>query len=145
MVWENWILNFLNVYSLFRNYLLLKIGMIPHSYENEFPSLKDALCQFQMKFLLVVLVKKMNMWNINRGTTVNRWSVKLIFVLSSGDVNMTKLFQNCFYAYDFIKNVPVAFERNVTRKSDTDHQSPTQSYSSFKNNSVFGIGSICFT
>ena len=66
---------------------------------------------------------------------------KLLFVLSSGDVNMTKLFQNCFYDYDFIKIFPVEFERNISRKSDTDHQSPTQSYRSFKNNSAFGIGS----
>ena len=38
-------LNFVNVFSLFRNYLPLEKGVTLHMYQLEFPSPKDAMCQ----------------------------------------------------------------------------------------------------
>ena len=41
--------NFINVFSLFRNYLLLEKGGALHLNKLEFPSPKDALCQVWLK------------------------------------------------------------------------------------------------
>ena len=43
------LLNFFNVFSLFRNYLPLEKGGALHLNKLEFPSPKDALCQFWLK------------------------------------------------------------------------------------------------
>ena len=42
-------LNFVNVFSLFRNYLPLEKGVAIHLYKLEFPSTKDVLCQVWLK------------------------------------------------------------------------------------------------
>ena len=46
---EKKILIFFNVFSLFRNYLPLKVGLILHLKTLESPSPKDALCQVWLK------------------------------------------------------------------------------------------------
>ena len=56
-VWKNWpklfwrirFLNFVNVFSLFRNFILLEKGMVLHLNKFESPSTKDALCQVFFK------------------------------------------------------------------------------------------------
>ena len=51
----NWLcgfLNFVNVFTLFRNYLPLEKGRILHLNKLESPSSKDALCQVWLKLAL---------------------------------------------------------------------------------------------
>ena len=47
--WRRGFLNFVNVLSLFRNYLLLEKGRDLHLNKLESPSSKDALCQVWLK------------------------------------------------------------------------------------------------
>ena len=47
--WRRIFLNFVNLFSLFRNYIPLKMGGALHLNEHESPSSKDALCQIQLK------------------------------------------------------------------------------------------------
>ena len=47
--WRRIFLNFLNVFSLFRNYLPLEEGRALHLNKLESPSPKDALCQVWLK------------------------------------------------------------------------------------------------
>ena len=63
--WRRRFLNFVNVFSLFHNYLPLEKGVALHLNKLESPSLKDALCQVWLKlaqwfwrriFLKVIIV-----------------------------------------------------------------------------------------
>ena len=45
-------LNFVNIFSLFHNYLPLKMGVALHLNKLESPSSEDALCQFYFKLVL---------------------------------------------------------------------------------------------
>ena len=47
--WRRRFLNFINVFSLFQNYLLLEKGGVLHLNKLESPSPKDALCQVWLK------------------------------------------------------------------------------------------------
>ena len=47
--WRRRLLNFVNVFSLFRNYLPLEKGGALHLNKLESPSAKDALCQVWLK------------------------------------------------------------------------------------------------
>ena len=47
--WRRRFLNFVNVFSLFRNYLPLEKGGVFHLNKLESPSPKDALCQVRLK------------------------------------------------------------------------------------------------
>ena len=47
--WRRRFLNFVNVFSLFRNYLPLEKGRALHLYKLESPSPKDAMCQVWLK------------------------------------------------------------------------------------------------
>ena len=49
--------NFVNVFSLFSNYLSLEQGVAIHLNKFESPLLKNALCQVWLKFACVVLEK----------------------------------------------------------------------------------------
>ena len=49
LVLEEKILNFVNVFSLFRKYLPLKNGVALHLNKNESPSPKNALCKVKLK------------------------------------------------------------------------------------------------
>ena len=49
--WRRRFLNFVNVFSLFRNYLPLEKGGALHLNKVESPSLKDALCKVWLKFV----------------------------------------------------------------------------------------------
>ena len=48
-LWRRRCFNFINVFSLFRNYLPLQKGRVLRVNKPEFPSLKDALCQVWLK------------------------------------------------------------------------------------------------
>ena len=48
-LWRRRFFNFVNVFSLFRNYLPLEKGAALHLNKLEFPSSKDALCQVWLK------------------------------------------------------------------------------------------------
>ena len=54
-------INFVNVFSIFRNYLPLEKGEALHLNKHESPSPKDVLCQVWLKLGQVVLQKKMKM------------------------------------------------------------------------------------
>ena len=58
VVLEKKILNFFNVFSLFRNYLPLEKRWALHLNKLESPSPKDALCQVWLKIGSLVLEKK---------------------------------------------------------------------------------------
>ena len=82
------LLNFINVYSLFHNYLPLEKDVAVDLNIFESPSPKDSLCQVWLK-LALVLEKKMKMWKVyrrtDRQTTDNRRSEKLTWAYSSGE------------------------------------------------------------
>ena len=62
--WRRGFFNFVNVFSLFRNYLPLEKGGVLHLNKLESPSPKDALGQVWLKFAQ----KKMKMWKVYRRT-----------------------------------------------------------------------------
>ena len=58
-------LNFVNAFSLFRNYLPLEKGWLPHLIKLEFPLPKDALLPSLVEIGPMVLKKKMKMLKFN--------------------------------------------------------------------------------
>ena len=79
------LLNFVNMFSLFRNYLLLEKVVALHLNKLESPSPKDALCQVLVEIDLVVLKKKMKLWTLYRQTD-DRRSGKLTLSCCSGEL-----------------------------------------------------------
>ena len=61
VVLEKKIFEFINVFSLFRNYLPLEKGGALHLNKLEFPSPKDALCHF--KSLSMLTIEYMHMYS----------------------------------------------------------------------------------
>ena len=60
--------NFVNAFSLFRNYLPLEKGGTLHLNKLESPLPKDALCQFWLKLAQWFWREKMKMWKVYRQT-----------------------------------------------------------------------------
>ena len=69
-------LNFVNVFSPFRNYLPLEKGMALHLNNLEFPIPKDALCQLSLVEICPVVLKKKRVKGYRR--TDRRTSLELI-------------------------------------------------------------------
>ena len=88
--WRRRFFNFVNVFSLFRNYPPLEKGGALHLNKLESPSPKDALCQVSLK-----LEEDENVKNFidrrtdrqtDRPTTDDRWLEKLTWAFSSGEL-----------------------------------------------------------
>ena len=77
--------NFVNVFSLFRNYFPLEKGRALHlnKIESFYPRM---LCA---KFGPVVLEKKIKMWKVYKQTTDERWLEKLTWAFSSDELKKT--------------------------------------------------------
>ena len=83
--------NFVNVFSLFRNYLPLEKGGALHLNKLESPSPKDALCQVGLKLAQWFWrrrwkCEKFTDGRTDRQTTDDRWSEKLTWAFSSGEL-----------------------------------------------------------
>ena len=84
-------LNFVDVFSLFRNYLPLEKGGALHLNKLESPSPKNALCQVWLKLAQWFWrrrwkCEKFTDGQTDRQTTDNRWSEKLTWAFSSGEL-----------------------------------------------------------
>ena len=84
-VLEKKILNFVNVFSLFDNYLLLEKGGVLHLNKLESPSPKDALCQVWLKLPQWLWRRR---WNVKvYGRTMDKLcSEKLTWAFDSGEL-----------------------------------------------------------
>ena len=83
--------NFDNVFSLFRNYLPLEKGGALHLKKLESPLPKDALCQVWLKLAQWFWIRrwkceKFTDRRTDRQTTDKRWSEKLTWAFSSGEL-----------------------------------------------------------
>ena len=78
-------LNFVNVFSLFRNYLPLEKGMTVYLNKSN-PLHTRCFVSGLVDIGPVVLEKKMKMWNVYRQTRDNRRSDKLTQAFSSGEL-----------------------------------------------------------
>ena len=94
--------NFIIVFSLFRNYLLLEKGEALHWNKLESPSPKDALCQVWLKLAQWFWRRR---WKcekftdrqtdgmdgrMDRKRPEDRWSEKLTLAFSSGELKMAR-------------------------------------------------------
>ena len=98
--------NFVNVFSLFRNYLPLGKGMVLHLNKLESSPLKDALCQvwlksaqqFWRRWKCEKFTDRQTARQTDRQMTDKKWSEKLTWAFSTSELkkkwNSTKL-QNC--------------------------------------------------
>ena len=93
VVWRRRFFNFVNVFSLFRNYLPFEKGGALHLIKIESPSPKDALCQVWLKLAHWFWrrrwkCEKFTDRQTDRQTTDDRWSEKLTWAFSSGELKM---------------------------------------------------------
>ena len=108
--------NFVNVFSLFRNYLPLEKGGALHLNKLESPSPKDALCQVWMKLAQWFWRRR---WKCEKFTTTTTtttdkfWSEKLTLAFGSGELKRTSL------NIDFIKkehhSILTSLKKNFTQ------------------------------
>ena len=86
-------LNFVNLFSLFGNYLLLEKGRALYFNKLESPSPKDALCQVWLK-LAQWFWRRRSLWQLQwpqqqqRWTTDKFWSEKLTWAFGSGELKI---------------------------------------------------------
>ena len=87
--------NFVNVFSLFRNYLPLEKGRALHLNKLEFPLPKDALCQVWLKLAQWFWRRR---WKCEKFTTTTTttttttdkfWSEKLTWAFGSGELKIS--------------------------------------------------------
>ena len=96
--------NFVNVFSLFRNYLPLEKGGNLHLKKLESPSPKDALCQVWLKLVQWFWRRRWKCEKFidgqtdrrtdrqtDRQKTDDRWSEKLTWAFSSGELKRNAL------------------------------------------------------
>ena len=106
--WRRRFLDFVNVFSLFRNYLSLEKGGALHLNKLESPSPKDALCQVWLKLAQCFWRKRWKCEKFtdtqtdrqtdrrtdrrtDRQTTDDRWSEKLTWAFSSGELKKLRI------------------------------------------------------
>ena len=104
--WRRRFLNFVNLFSLFPNYLLLEKGGALHLNKLESPLPKDALCQVWLKLAQWFWrrrwkCEKFTDRQTDRQTTDNRWSEKLTWAFSSGELKISHciIFQKISISY----------------------------------------------
>ena len=89
-LWRRRFLKFVNVFSLFHNYLPLKKGRDLHLNKLAFPSPKDALCQVLLKLAQWFWRRRWKYENFTITTTTTDngkfWSEKLTLAFGSGEL-----------------------------------------------------------
>ena len=96
--WRRRLLNVVNLFLLFHNYLPFEKGVALHLNKLEYPSPKDALCQFGWNWPSTrgsgeedENVKSLQTeGQTDRQTTDDRWSEKLTWAFSSGELKSLK-------------------------------------------------------
>ena len=90
LCWRRRFFNFVNVFSLFRNYVPLEKGGAPSFKQTWIPFTRGCFVPSLVEIGPVVLDKKMKMWKVyrrtDRQTTDDRWSEKLTWAFSSGEL-----------------------------------------------------------
>ena len=84
--WRRGFFNFVNVFSLFRNYLPLEKGGVLHLNKLESPSPKDALCKVWLKLAQWFLRRRWKCEKFTDGQTDDRRSEKLTWAFSSHEL-----------------------------------------------------------
>ena len=99
LFWRRRFLNFINLFSLFRNYLPLEKGRALHLNKLESHSPKDALCQVWLKLAQWFWRRRWKCEKFtgqtdgqtDRQTTDDRWSEKLTWAFSSGELKKSRI------------------------------------------------------